>query len=304
MKEFSLQVLGANSAVPLPGRFPTSFVLQYDRHRFLLDCGEGSQIKMSEFHVKRSRIDHIFITHLHGDHIFGLPGLLHSFTLNRRERPVFLFGPIGLKSYIEHVFKITGVTTGYEIVFHELDKPIFVEIGIYNGLKVCAFPLTHRIPTFGYRFEEEQLPLNIIPESIEKFRLSIQEIKQLKKGQPIHRAHKKVSLSEVTYPPSVPRSFAFCTDTLYEPALIPYIRRVNCLYHEATYLEELANEAGKRMHSTGMQAARIAREAAVNQLIIGHYSGRYKELTPLLLEARSVFPNTHLALEGETFAIT
>ncbi len=285
------------------GRYPSSFVLKFDAQQFLIDCGEGSQMKMSEFHVKRSKIDHVFISHLHGDHIFGLPGFLNSYNLNGRQKSLALYGPTGIADFIEAVKNASTAYFNYELVIHELDGDQRLDLGILGGLQVTAFPLQHRILTYGYRFDEVSAGLNIRPEAIEAFNLTIEEMKLIKTGQSITRDQKAIPIESLTFPPTAPRSFAYCSDTMYDKRIIPYIDQVNLLYHEATYLHELVDKAHDRMHSTTLEAATIARSANVRHLLIGHYSSRYKVLDPLLDEAKTVFANTSLAEEGCIFQI-
>lgn len=300
---FSFKVLGANSATPMPGRFSSSFVLQYDQRLMLIDCGEGAQIKMSQFKVRRSKLDYIFISHLHGDHIFGLPGLFNSLSLNGRVEPITIYGPVGLKLFLEAMRDVTGGHAGHDIIIHELDGSITHDLGVINGLKVSAFPMQHRVPTLGYRFDEEPRPLGLSTKALAKYKITIDEIKLIKQGIPIKREGQDIPIKEVTKEPLPLRSFAYCSDTVYDPSLIPYIKGVDLLYHEATYLHELADKARERLHSTSLEAAMIARDASVRVLIIGHYSGRYKDLSVLTDEANTVFRNTQLALEGAEFEI-
>lgn len=300
---FSFKVLGANSATPLPGRFPSSFVLQYNQRLMLIDCGEGAQIKMSQFKVKRSKLDYIFISHLHGDHIFGLPGFFNSLSLNGRVDPITIYGPKGIRLFLETLRDVTGGRAGHDIIIHELDGSITHDLGIINGLKVSAFPLQHRVPTLGYRFDEEPRQPGLSTEALATYRITIDEIKLLKQGIPIKRDGQVIPIEAVTKAPLPLRSFAYCSDTVYDPSIIPHIEAVDLLYHEATYLHELADKARERMHSTSIEAAMIARDALVKELIIGHYSGRYKDLSVMTDEAKTVFSETQLALEGEEFEI-
>jgi len=303
LPDFYFQTLGENSAVPFANRFPSSFILGNQEGLCLIDCGEGSQIKMSEFHVRRNKIDHILISHLHGDHIFGLPGFINSLALNGRKKALHITGPIGIKNYIEQVLSTTNSQLPFELHWKELTDSVVTELGIANGLKVVAFPLLHRIPTFGYRFTEVIVGRNINPEAIGKFELNIPEILQVKQGLPISRKGLEIELDEVLLPPRKARSFAYCSDTVYHPEVVPNIKNVDLLYHEATYLHESHVKAQKYMHSTAQEAATIARAAAVGKLLIGHYSSRYNNLSLLQEEARMTFQNSHLALQGEIHAI-
>ncbi len=302
--KFELLVLGANSATPVPGRFPSSFVLNHEEHLYLIDCGEGSQIKMSEYHVKRSRIDHIFISHLHGDHIFGLPGFLNSYSLNRREKPLHIYGPVGLRDFISTCFRVTGNPVHYELHIHELQAEQVHDLGLIDRLSVTAFPLRHRIPTFGYRFTEVHLEYNIDPAAIKKYNLSIDEILAAKKGQDIVRSENYlIKNQDLVLPPKPARSFAYVSDTVYHPPIVEHVQDVNLIYHEATYMHNMAEQARDRMHATTIEAAMIAEQAGAQALAIGHYSSRYKELSGYLAEAQLTFQNTHLALSGSRIEI-
>lgn len=253
--------------------------------------------------MRRSKIKYIFITHLHGDHIYGLPGLLTSFNLNGRKDPLSIYGPTGIKEYIQHMVTITGGNISYPIIYCELEGDDTVELGVLDGLSIKAIPMVHRIPTYGYVFTEHLTKRNVKSEAIDKFGLSIDEIKLAQNGLDVSRNGKIIANDKLTYGPKPSRSFAYCTDTMYEPKIVPHISEVDLLYHEATYLDELRDKAHERMHATTKEAAQIAQMADVKKLIIGHYSSRYKVLTPLLDEAKLVFENTHLAIGGETHAI-
>ena len=258
---------------------------------------------MAEYGVRRTKIKHIFITHLHGDHIYGLPGLLTSFNLNDRTDSLNIYGPIGIKDYVEHMVSITGGSISYPITYTEIEGDDVTELGVIDGLSVTAIPMVHRIPTYGYVFQENFTKRNIKSDAIKAYGLSIEEIKLAQNGEDITRDKTVIANDKLTYGPKSSRSFAYCTDTMYEPRIVPNISKVDLLYHKATYLDELRDKAHERMHATASEAARIAREAEVKKLIIGHYSSRYKNLTPLLEEAKIEFDNTQLAIGGETHAI-
>lgn len=301
--KFELLVLGANSATPLHNRFPSCFVLNHNEAMFIIDCGEGAQIKMSQYKVKGTKVDHIFISHLHGDHIFGLPGLINSYNLNRRTNTLTVFGPVGIKGYILNVLQATGAKLNYPLKFVELDSQSHTEIVAFKNLRVSAFPLKHRIATYGYRFDEIILSKNIDPAAINRYKLTIEEIKKVKLGEDLNRDGRVILNKELTVPNKPARAFAYCSDTIYDIDIVPYINKATTIYHEATYLHELKELAKERYHSTAYEAADIADRAQVNKLLIGHYSSRYKNLEPLLDEARSKFKNTHLALEGLVFDV-
>jgi len=297
-------VLGANSALPTPDRFSSSFVLNYNHDYHLLDCGEGAQIKMVEYNIKPSRLKNIFITHLHGDHIYGLPGLLTSLNLNNRTKPIKIFGPVGIRNYIEHMISVTGGSLQYPLEFTEIVGSDPVSLGVINSLEVMAIPLKHRIPTYGYVFKEHISTQNVRVEAIGKYALSVEEIQEVKKGNDIIRDNGIVIANDkLAHPLRKGRKFSYCTDTMYDPEIVQYVDSSDMLYHEATYLDELKDKARERMHATTVEAAQIAVAAKVKALIIGHYSSRYKNLDPLLTEAQSVFPESFLAIGGKTYAI-
>lgn len=303
LPDFYFQTLGANSAVPFADRFPSSFVLSHNDRMCLIDCGEGSQIKMSEFHIKRKKIDNIFISHLHGDHIFGLPGLINSLSLNGRTNILSIIGPKGIKEFVEQIMRTTSSHLSFDILYRELSGDTVIPLGRFNDLQVTAFPLIHRVPTYGYRFTEILEERNLDPSAIEKYQLTIPEILTAKQGESIHRESGTLSLDQVTLPLKPARSFAYCSDTMYSKDVIPHIRGVNLLYHEATYLHESHQKAKDYQHSTAQEAAQIAKGAGVGKLLLGHYSSRYKNLNPLAEEACMTFKNSHLAIQGEIHPI-
>ncbi|WP_235296975.1 ribonuclease Z [Portibacter marinus] len=299
-----LTILGCNSAIPTLQRFTTSQVLSTERKNYLIDCGEGTQIRIKDLKIKKSRIHEIFISHLHGDHFFGLPGLLTSFTLNGRTDRLTLFGPIGLVKFIEVLKDIGSLYLSFPLEIIEIQA--YTEEVIFEDqfLTVHTIPLKHRVPTTGFLFKEKIKERNIIPEKIKEYQLTIPEIQKAKKGENIIRENGKVLQNdELTNDPPPPKSYAFCSDTTYDPGLVKIVKNVDLLYHEATYLDELKEKAKERGHSTAKQAANIAVQANVKKLIIGHYSSRYRDLTSLQEEAQSVFPNVALAKDGEQFVI-
>ena len=302
--QFELTLLGTNSALPAFDRFPTSQVLNVEDRAYLIDCGEGTQIRMQQYPVRRGRISQIFISHLHGDHIFGLIGLLTSFGLNGREEPVDVFSPPGLQPIIEVQLKLGAAGLPFALRFHEVDPTRHSRIFADRRIEVFTLPLRHRIPTTGYLFREHQRPSNIRPEQIKKYDIPFGKIPAIKAGAELSLADGTVISNErLTIPAPPPRSYAFCSDTRYEPAIVPLIRDVDLLYHESTFCEDQRQQAELTMHSTAREAALIARDAGVGRLILGHYSSRYRDLTPFLEEARAVFPATELGEDGRTFSV-
>ncbi len=301
---FEVTILGSNSAMPAYGRFPTSQVLNVQEHLILIDCGEASQIRIDELHIKKNRINHIFISHLHGDHFFGLIGLIASYNLSCRKEPLEIFGPKGLKEIIEIQLHYSQTPLAFELYFHEVDPSKHQLIYENQVFEVFSIPLVHRIPTSGYLFREKPLSRNIIPEKIEEYQIPYQLIDGIKQGNDLKLPNGQVvSNEELTIPPMAPRAYAFCSDTVYQEELIPIVKGCDLLYHETTFRHDKLEQAIRTMHTTALQAATIAKKAKVGKLITGHYSSRYKDLTPLLEEARSVFPNTELGLEGRTYEV-
>lgn len=301
--KFALTILGVNAATPAFGRFPTSQVLQFHNQYFLLDCGEGAQMRMGDFNIPRHKINRIFISHLHGDHIFGLPGLLFSLDLNGRQESMDIYSPPGLKEMILAQLR-PGAALSFPISFHEVGTTEESLVFENADLTVRSIPLKHGIPTVGYIFREKERPLNIRPEKIAEHQLSIVQIKAAKAGEDIVlENHIRIANQELTLPPAPLRSYAFLTDSLCDESVLPYITGVSLLYHDTTFCEDHAEKAAATMHSTVRQAAALAQKAKVGRLITGHYSSRYKDLEIFLEEARPIFPNTELGLEGVTYEI-
>ena len=299
MRSFSLTILGSSSALPKPDRFTTAHVLNVHERFFLIDCGEGTQIQLRRFGIPFSRIHHIFISHLHGDHFFGLPGLLSSFNLMGRKKPLTLFGPAELEGILQSIFEHMGEKPGYEIRFISISdkKPGVILENAQVTVETIA--LNHKKSTCGFVFRETSLPRNIRKEAVTELNLGIREIVQLKEGQDVQRADGTLLRSEeLTQAPQNPRSYAFLSDTRYNEEVIPQIKHVDLLYHEATYLHNLQNRALATGHSTALEAGKIARLAEVKQLVIGHFSARYKDANVLLDEARQEFESTILAFDG------
>ncbi len=300
MGPFQVTILGCSSATPTFDRHPTSqFLVANDRH-FLIDCGEAAQIQLRKFKLKFSRINQIFISHLHGDHIFGLPGLLSTFHLSGRTNPLTLFGPPGLKEILDVTFKYSETVLRFPLHFIPIDahepKVIFED----KMLEVSTIPLRHRIPCTGFLFKEKQYPRSLIKERVEDLPLEL--LPRLKKGEDVTLDDGTVIRSiDVSRDPVSSRSYAFCSDTAYDESIIPYIKGVSVLYHEATFSSEMNKRAKETFHSTASQAATIAKMAGVGRLYIGHYSARYSDLSPLLKEAREIFPETYLSKEGESY---
>ncbi len=302
--KFELTILGCNSAIPANNRFPTSQVLNIRGNLYLIDCGEGTQVRLRENRIKRSRINQIFISHLHGDHVFGLIGLLSSYGLNGRKEPLHIYCPPHLDEMINIQIKYTGHPLPYPLEFHITDTEKHQLIFEDNLLEVYTIPLIHRVPTHGFLFKEKQQSDSMIPEKIEKYNIPFQEINRIKNGGDWTTPNGNViPHSKLTIPAAAPRSYAFCSDTAYNEAIIPIIKGVDLLYHESTFLHKELEYAERTKHSTSIQAATIAKKAEVGKLVLGHYSSRYIELDELQDEAKTVFQNTELGLEGKRFSV-
>jgi ribonuclease Z len=301
---FELKILGSNSATPAHGRYMTSQVLNIGEHHFLIDCAEATQMQIQRYKVRFQKINHIFISHLHGDHIFGLPGLLLSMSLNNRQEKLFIFSPPGLKLLLDTVFKVSQSHLSFEIEYIETNPEVSTIILENEQLYVTTIPLKHRIPANGYLFKEKPLPRKMNKELLAKLKIPYQYINLIKMGDGwTDEAGVYYSNQALTEDPAKPKSFAFCSDTAYSEEIIPIIKEVDLLYHEATFMHELLNQAEITGHSTALQAAKIAEAAKVKKLILGHFSSRYINPDCLLEEAKTVFFNTELAIEGGIFSV-
>lgn len=302
---FELTILGTSAALPAYNRFPSAQILNIQDQLFLIDCGEGTQMRMMEFGVKKNRIEQIFISHLHGDHVYGLIGLLTSFGLNNRTNPLTIFSPPGLEEIINIQFKYTGgQNSPFPIHFKVLDPTQSETIFDNDLLSVTTLPLLHRIPTVGYLFREKEHPRNILPEKIRAYQIPYTSIPAIKNGEDFQNLNGQIiPNTELTLAPRVPRTFAYCSDTAFNEALIPLIEGVDLLYHESTFCEDHQEQAKITMHSTAKQAATIAAKAKAGQLILGHYSARYKVLDCFLEEAQAIFSNTLLGKEGMVYEV-
>ncbi|WP_438976940.1 ribonuclease Z [Polaribacter sp.] len=300
-----LTILGCHSATPRAKAYPTSQYLEINNHHFLIDCGEGTQRQMRKYKVGFSKINHIFISHLHGDHFFGLIGLISTLGLLGRERELHIFGPKDIKKMTLMQLKITQSHAKFPIQFHELSSKESEVILDDDKVTVKTIPLKHRIYTNGYLFIEKEKPKNLHIDNIKNYpEIDRADYLNIKAGKDIVLpSGEVVPNSELTLPPKKPLRFAFCSDTAYKPNIVPLLRNVDLLYHEATFLDDRKDLAKKTMHATTKQAATIAKDANVKRLILGHYSGRYKNISEFKEEAQSVFTNTHLAEPGKIFTV-
>ena len=263
---------------------------------FLIDCGEGTQVQLRKAKARFSKINHIFISHLHGDHCFGLPGLIASFRLLGRETPLHIYAPKGIKEMLETIFRITETHRGFEVVYHELESKKSEKIYEDNRVEVFTIPLNHRIYCNGYLFREKPKERHLNMAEISKYpEIETCDYHNLKLGKDFVLSDGYILKNEVlTTPPSKPVSYAFCSDTRYWEEVVSVIENVDVLYHEATFLHDLKEMADYTGHTTALEAARIARKANVGKLILGHFSNRYGDVTVFTDEAREIFPNTFL----------
>lgn len=299
---FGVTILGNNSALPAYDRHPTAQAITLNEQLFLIDCGEGTQMQLAKYKVKRGRINHIFISHLHGDHYFGLIGLLTSMGLLGREQDLHLYGPPQLKDIIELQLNVAATTLPYALHFYALEiEGLILDHPKYS---VECFKTQHRIPCFGFIIREKKKPRKINKDAVLSYEIPSVYYERLKNGDDYETRDGKIIKNEwVTYANIPGRSYAFCADTIYDPQIAEKTKGVTVLYHEATYLKDLEERAAARYHSTTLQAAAIAQQAAAQKLLIGHFSSKYELLDDFLTEAQSVFPNTQLAIEGTTYLI-
>lgn len=304
MQNFELTILGSSSATPTSTRNPTAQLLNIAERFFLIDCGEATQIQLRKFKLKFQRINHIFISHLHGDHYLGLIGLLSSMHLLGRTVDLNLYCPPELEEIIEVQFKHSQTYLRFKIVYHHhkyiANDLIFED----NKVEVRTILLNHRIPCCGFLFTEKPLLANISKEILQKCHIPVEQILAIKGGADfITSDGELIPNNQLVTNKLKPRSYAYCSDTCYDERIIEFIKGVDLLYHEATFLNEMLPRAKETFHSTALQAATIAQKAEVHQLMIGHYSARYRDLQPLLDEAQTVFSNTVLSIEGKSTVV-
>ena len=314
--EFSFLTMGTASALPTANRYPSAHILTVRERLFLIDCGEGAQMQMRKCGVSFAKIDDIFISHLHGDHLFGLFGLLSTMAMSGRTGDLRIYAPGGFEKILSFFMEQFGEGIKYNIIFNPIKCKEPVQIYDSRQLEVFAFPLVHRGETYGFLFKEKAPQLNVHKHLIEPYKLSLYDIARLKEGNDIIRKatftdddgieveyEETLKNSDFTYLPYKPRSFAYCTDTLPFKRLAGWIKGVDMVYHDSTYTKEYEELAKTTFHSTSSAAACCAKEAGVGKLVLGHYSSRYKSLDKMLEEAQEIFPNSVLAKEGMKFEI-
>lgn len=298
----TVTILGNNSAVPAFNRHPTSQVVSHDGINYLVDCGEGTQIQMIKYKIRRGKISHIFISHLHGDHYFGLVGLINTFGLLSHTQKLHIYGPEPLQEIIQMQLRVAETFIPYPLHFHVVtENAVLVD---NDKIRIKCFRTSHRIQCFGFSFEEKITKRKILIDQVRKYDIPVSFYSSLQNGLDYITPKGEVVPNDlVTAAPEKGKRYAFCADTRYDETLLEHIYGFDTIYHETTYLDNLRDKAYERFHSTTRQAAEIARKAMVHKLLIGHFSSKYSTLDAFAEEAKQVFPNTELALEGVTYEV-
>ena len=299
MEKFEINILGCGAALPTPKRLSSAQVVNIRGKQFMLDCAEGTQMALRKSHITFSRLQAIFLTHLHGDHVFGLIGLLSTFGLLGRTKELHIYGPTDLQRLFQPQIDYFCADSPYEIILHEIDTQVPQTIYEDRSLIISTLPLKHRVPCCGFLLREKPTSRHIIRDAIEAFQIPLSQINNIKAGMDWTTPDGEIIPNHLlTTPPDPTRSYAYCTDTAYSPQLATMLKDTTCIYHEATFANEHALLARKTQHSTAIQAAEIAHAAQAQRLILGHFSSRYKSDSILLKEAQQIFPNTILAEDG------
>jgi ribonuclease Z len=296
---FLIHILGSGAAIPLTHRNPSAQIVNVNSKLYLFDCAEGTQVQIRRNRIRLQKIDHIFITHLHGDHYFGLMGLITTMHLLGREDELNVYAPQALEQIIHLHLEVSKTILRYPLHFHPVDTEASKVILENKDVLVSSIPMVHNFPTCGYLIREQQAKPNIRKEFLEGKELSNADFRIIKDGEDYVDDQGQVLLNaDITRPPKPPRAYAYCTDTAYSEAIISQIAGVDLLYHEATFMEDKRKDAEAKFHSTAAQAATIAQKANVKKLLLGHYSARYTDLDGLLEEAKAVFPESYLTVDG------
>lgn len=299
MEKFELHILGCGSALPTTRHFATSQVVNLRDKLFMIDCGEGAQMQLRKSRLKFSRLNHIFISHLHGDHCFGLMGLISTFGLLGRTAELHIHSPKGLEELLTPMLNFFCHTLAYKVIFHEFDTRQTSVVYEDRSMTVTTIPLQHRIPCCGFLFAEKARPNHIIRDMVDFYKVPVYELNRIKNGSDyVTPEGEVIANTRLTRPSDPPRKYAYCSDTIFRPEIVEQLSGVDLLFHEATFAESELERAKETYHTTAAQAARIALEAGVRQLVIGHFSARYEDESILLKEASAVFPNTILAKEN------
>lgn len=298
MDKFELHILGCGSALPTTRHFPTSQIVNVRDKLFMIDCGEGAQLQFRKSRLKFSRLNTIFISHLHGDHCFGLLGLISTLNLLGRTAELHIYSPKGLEELMTPMLDFFNHQMTYKVLFHEFETKEQSLIYEDRSITVTTIPLRHRMPCCGFLFAEKQRPNHILRDMVDFYQVPVYELNRIKNGADyVTPEGEVIPNSRLTRPSNPPRRYAYCSDTLYLPSIVEQIKGVDLLFHEATFAEEDAPRAKETFHTTASQAAQIAWDAEVKKLLIGHFSARYDDETLLLEEARAIFPATQLAKE-------
>ncbi len=304
MATFDLNILGCGSALPTIRHNASSQVINLRDKLYMIDCGEGTQLQMRKMKIKFSRLNHIFISHLHGDHSLGLPGLVSTLGMLGRMGDLFIYGPAEVGEYVQVIEKLFCQGSPFQMKFQAVDTNNYNLVMEDRSVSVYSLPMKHRVPCCGYLFVEKERSPHIIREMIDFYKIPISKIELIKQGADFVTEEGEVIPNKILTRPAEPaKRYAYCSDTAFFPKIVPYIEGVDLLYHEATFLEADSARAYETFHSTTKQAASIARDAQVKKLLIGHYSARYIDLLPLEKEARSIFHNTLLANEGMVLSL-
>lgn len=299
MEKFELHILGCGSALPTTRHFATSQVVNLRDKLFMIDCGEGAQMQLRKSRLKFSRLNHIFISHLHGDHCFGLMGLISTFGLLGRTAELHIHSPKGLEELLTPMLNFFCHTLAYKVIFHEFDTRQTSVVYEDRSMTVTTIPLQHRIPCCGFLFAEKARPNHIIRDMVDFYKVPVYELNRIKNGSDyVTPEGEVIANTRLTRPSDPPRKYAYCSDTIFRPEIVKQLSGVDLLFHEATFAESELARAKETYHTTAAQAARIALEAGVRQLVIGHFSARYEDESILLKEASAVFPNAILAKEN------
>lgn len=302
--KFEVTILGSGAAVPTLERGATAHYVNCNDRHILIDCGEGTQLQLRKYKIKFQRITHICISHLHGDHFFGLVGYLSSLQLLGRDKGVHVYGPTGLEAIVKAQLEMGGARIDYQLTFFEIDATKNTLLFEDKVMEIHSFPLKHRVPTTGFLIKEKPRDRNLIKSKFDQTGLSVAYINKLRQGVDVKKEDGTiVTADSVTVPPPPIKTYAFCSDTAYLENIVPTIKNVDLLYHEATFTEEKKQRAIKTNHSTALDAAKIAKLANAKQLIMGHFSARYKNTENHLTEAKTIFENSFAVNDGDVFTL-
>ncbi len=301
---FEVTILGCGAALPTNRYHPTAQVLNIHEKWFLVDCGEGTQMHFRSTRLSLQKINRIFISHLHGDHFYGLPGFLSTLHLLGRTKEMHIYGPANLEPLLTHLFALSDARLKFSLIHHPVDPKGGEVVYEDHTLSVISIPAKHSVAGTGYLFKEKVKPLNLIKEQLDRYRIPIVALQDIKKGED-YTNEKNITIPNkvLTQPPKPVYSYAFCSDSVPNEKTLKAIRGVDLLYHEATFMEDMASRARATLHSTAKQAGEMAKKAGVGRLLLGHFSARYKNMEPLLAEARAVFPHSILSEEGVTYKV-